>query len=254
MDNTFVNYKQIVRKKCYDSNEVVTASTTDKYNIYLTQDNMIQKYLIKYKIKYIILIATFVFGICLLYKYSMCSKIVSVKHIKTQLDLDYIYVNAEKKLKQLHVLQKLMKNEVSNIYQLTNQCIKKMKDLFNRSESNFLTKYSKNNGEQCEFIPLNLRFDCHPESGASQLTCTQRGCCWHQFNLNENKNNFSLPYCYYPNNWNLYKYENFTKNGNDFSAFLSLKNNSFYKKDLPFIKYETTTIDSTILRLKVLFY
>ncbi|XP_011503322.1 PREDICTED: lysosomal alpha-glucosidase-like [Ceratosolen solmsi marchali] len=98
-----------------------------------------------------------------------------------------------------------------------------------------------------------MRFDCHPESGASQLNCIQRRCCWHPLHQFDYKKqvHLNVPYCYYPKNWSLYEYENFTKHGNDFSAFLHLKQNSFYKEDLLFIKYESIRVDNTILRMKI---
>ncbi|CAK9806680.1 Lysosomal alpha-glucosidase [Anthophora plagiata] len=106
---------------------------------------------------------------------------------------------------------------------------------------------------QCDNIPLELRFDCYPEDGVTELSCRKRGCCWNP--LSEQiyiaKPVLYYPYCYYSKNWSLYKYENFSKNGNDFSGFLKQTKSSYYKNDLPLIKIESSTIDDSILRVKI---
>lgn len=168
-------------------------------------------------------------------------------------ELNSFHITAEEELRHLNVLQEVMEDRLENINILTEQGSKKIKDLFTFSKSNLYDDYEETDGEKCELIPLTLRFDCHPEDGASQLSCTQRGCCWHplhQLNL-EKKVPLDVPYCYYPKNWSLYKYENFSKNGNDFSGFLRLQQNSFYKKDLSLVKIESMSIDDNTLRVKV---
>ncbi|XP_053996416.1 lysosomal alpha-glucosidase-like [Hylaeus anthracinus] len=107
---------------------------------------------------------------------------------------------------------------------------------------------------QCNNVPEILRFDCHPENGISESSCMQRGCCWKPVSkqkLTSQQVPLKVPYCYYPKNWSIYKYENFSKDGNDFSGFLKQTGNSFYKNDLPLIKVETTSIDESIMRLKI---
>ena len=42
------------------------------------------------------------------------------------------------------------------------------------------------------------RFDCHPESDASQDNCEQRGCIWNATNTP------NAPYCYYPSSYGYY--------------------------------------------------
>ncbi|KAK0082860.1 hypothetical protein PV325_009722, partial [Microctonus aethiopoides] len=117
---------------------------------------------------------------------------------------------------------------------------------------------------QCRNVPKELRFDCHPEDGSSELECTKRGCCWVAINNNHekntknitNKNPLNIPYCFYPSDWKLYNYENTTEqydgNANDFVGYLR-KNNleSFYKNDLQLIKMESTSINESILRVKI---
>ncbi|XP_017791091.1 PREDICTED: lysosomal alpha-glucosidase-like [Habropoda laboriosa] len=107
--------------------------------------------------------------------------------------------------------------------------------------------------EQCDNIPWELRFDCHPEDGVSKFSCTSRGCCWNPANkeIYIAKPSLDYPYCYYSKDWSIYKYENFSKEGNDFSGFLKQMKSSYYKNDLPIIKVESSTVDDSILRVKM---
>ncbi|XP_015511679.1 lysosomal alpha-glucosidase-like [Neodiprion lecontei] len=117
------------------------------------------------------------------------------------------------------------------------------------------TSYAIDDNEQ-KFgnIPKALRFDCHPEDGASQLSCTNRGCCWNPIdddNDSENMYRLDAPFCYYPEDWPGYEFINSTIKGNDFSGFLIRKVKSFYNDDIPVIKMETTTLSDSILRVKI---
>ncbi|XP_076282313.1 lysosomal alpha-glucosidase [Lasioglossum baleicum] len=108
--------------------------------------------------------------------------------------------------------------------------------------------------QQCQNIPEDLRFNCHPEEGASELSCSNRGCCWkppESSTSTINRDPVNIPYCYYPRDWHLYKYKNVTRRGNDVSGFLQLIGNSYYKKDLALLKVEASSIDDSILRLKI---
>lgn len=98
---------------------------------------------------------------------------------------------------------------------------------------------------QCNAIPIDLRLDCYPEYGASATACMQRGCCW------QPAQKYYVPYCFYPDNWTLYKYENYSKQDNNFSGFMKLQKQSAYKNDIPLVKMETTMIDNSILRVKI---
>ncbi|XP_011686550.1 PREDICTED: lysosomal alpha-glucosidase-like isoform X1 [Wasmannia auropunctata] len=110
-----------------------------------------------------------------------------------------------------------------------------------------------NNAQQCLNVPEISRFDCHPENGASQLSCADRGCCWNPIERNKNETNtpLNIPYCYYPDGWALYKYINHTQDDSNFSGFLSREKESVYKKNVPLVKIEASSIDSSILRVKI---
>ncbi|XP_049339266.1 sucrase-isomaltase, intestinal [Astyanax mexicanus] len=47
---------------------------------------------------------------------------------------------------------------------------------------------------ECPNIATAERVDCHPEPGASQLRCQQRGCCWNPLDQT------NVPWCYFPRN------------------------------------------------------
>lgn len=108
--------------------------------------------------------------------------------------------------------------------------------------------------KQCSNVPNALRFDCHPEDGISELSCASRGCCWNPLGKLSSivkRLPLNVPYCYYPRNWSVYKYDNFSRNGNDFSGFLKLVNSSTYQSDLPYVKVEVSSIDDSTLRIKM---
>lgn len=66
--------------------------------------------------------------------------------------------------------------------------------------------------QQCDQSSDVARFDCYPESGASQDKCISRNCCWRQplsqkTSTVENLNNIgdvNVPYCYYPKDFPSY--------------------------------------------------
>ncbi|XP_014207226.1 lysosomal alpha-glucosidase-like isoform X2 [Copidosoma floridanum] len=204
-------------------------------------------------LRYIVLITTFSLITYVLWQcmgYLEEGKIQQ-QHIENELNV--FHQAAEMKLKQLNIIQESMKDKLENINIMTEQGSKRIKDMFTFSKSDLLREYEEGTGDQCHLIPLSLRFDCHPENGASESSCTQRGCCWnalHELHY-EKQVPLDVPYCYYPKNWSLYKYTNFSKSGNDFTGLLQLQNNSYYKEDLPLIQFESTEIDDTTLHVKI---
>ncbi|XP_034184315.1 lysosomal alpha-glucosidase [Osmia lignaria lignaria] len=116
------------------------------------------------------------------------------------------------------------------------------------------TGFESGESMECNNIPVALRFDCHPEEGASELSCASRGCCWNPVNKEISRGKripLNVPYCYYSKNWTIYKYENFSKEGNEFTGFLKQTKDSFYKTDLPIIKVEVSSVDDSIFRIKM---
>ncbi|XP_067672785.1 lysosomal alpha-glucosidase-like [Haliotis asinina] len=80
-------------------------------------------------------------------------------------------------------------------------------------QSNFMKTMEKDastSTKQCDILPENQRFDCHPEQSASAASCAARGCCWGKAdgshgNSSSSGVTMSVPYCYYPRNYDGYK-------------------------------------------------
>lgn len=55
----------------------------------------------------------------------------------------------------------------------------------------------------CDNIPNARRFDCYPEEGATEQTCSNRGCCWRKPSLSvvDGEVPLNIPYCFYPTNY-----------------------------------------------------
>lgn len=131
-----------------------------------------------------------------------------------------------------------------------------MQNKFEHNDMKLKETHEKLNDATCSLIPEDQRFDCHPESGASEATCIKRNCCWkavHKTKKSNAQGIIDIPYCFYGVNWQIYKYENVTihDNENDISGFLKLNGGSSYVNDLSLIKIESTSVDSSILRVKL---
>lgn len=112
--------------------------------------------------------------------------------------------------------------------------------------------------QKCSNVPKVVRFDCHPQDGATKSSCEARGCCWDPLNDSQCKGNdcfkrvpLNIPYCFYPEDWPDYEYINSTRDEQDFTGFLKRKVNSFYKKDIPVIRMKSMRLSDSILRVKV---
>lgn len=107
----------------------------------------------------------------------------------------------------------------------------------------------------CSNILDNFRFDCHPEDGATQLSCLGRNCCWNptvEMKDLPQGQHLDVPSCYYRSDWQPYKYQNdINKSGTDYTAYLKLVKESHYSKNLELVKIKSTSIDSSTLRVKV---
>lgn len=70
---------------------------------------------------------------------------------------------------------------------------------------------------QCDNIANEYRFDCYPESDATEGKCNNRGCCWKKPNVLSVP--LDIPYCFYPMN---YGYKLDSKEDTKFGYRLSL--------------------------------
>ncbi|XP_074111651.1 lysosomal alpha-glucosidase isoform X1 [Cotesia typhae] len=109
--------------------------------------------------------------------------------------------------------------------------------------------------EECSNIPKEMRFDCHPENGASELSCYNRGCCWNaiseDIDVISEKVPLNIPYCFYPSNWHLYEYGSTEQDNDSFVGDLIKVADSFYKNDLQVLRMEARGIDQNILQVKI---
>ncbi|XP_076238484.1 lysosomal alpha-glucosidase [Calliopsis andreniformis] len=143
------------------------------------------------------------------------------------------------------------RHEVSILSGILNESIRQQKYVYDSIFEERIVWISTIMG--CYNIPKELRFDCHPEDGVSQEACLSRGCCWNPLSKEIPKTRFPVntPYCYYPKNWTLYKYDNYSQVGNSFTGFLKQTAKSFFKNDLPLVKVEASSVDDSVMRLKM---
>ena len=104
--------------------------------------------------------------------------------------------------------------------------------------------------EQITELPNSMRFDCYPENGATKQKCEDRGCKWA---VSKQKVPLNTPYCYYPEDWRIYKLLNMSYYNKDSVSTLELIGNSPYGKDIKEIQMKTNSIDNNILQVKVFF-
>lgn len=112
--------------------------------------------------------------------------------------------------------------------------------------------------DQCRNVKEKDRYDCYPEDGASSDKCEARGCCWLPRKSKSNKKRklmdgtpLDVPYCFYPNNFQSYKYVNMTDTPYGVVAYLKRSFRSPYPNDLETIKMTVRYETETRLHVKV---
>lgn len=105
---------------------------------------------------------------------------------------------------------------------------------------------------QCSNFRDVDRFDCFPESGASQTACESRGCCWsppaaaasHRVFLN-------VPYCFYPHGFTGYRYLNVTSTAYGLEAYLNRTFRSPYPDDVQLLRMVVKYEEDNRLHIKI---
>ncbi|XP_050301021.1 lysosomal alpha-glucosidase-like [Anthonomus grandis grandis] len=99
---------------------------------------------------------------------------------------------------------------------------------------------------ECKLLKDDEKFDCYPEEGANQDGCEARGCCWIPAKTKPKRYKsiaLDVPYCYYPPNYETYKFLNVTQTAFGLVGFLKRNYKSAYPNDVEIIKlivkYET---------------
>lgn len=101
--------------------------------------------------------------------------------------------------------------------------------------------------DRCSNIADNDKFDCLPRGQISEKTCTALGCCYHETTAEH------VPYCFYPKQYNSYKYTSFMKTQFGYNATLTQQFKSPYPKDLPKLFMDVQFISNEALLIKVSF-
>lgn len=111
--------------------------------------------------------------------------------------------------------------------------------------------------EQCTNIADNDRFDCYPESGASQSKCEARGCCWATPKHKPPKPrkpsdavSLGVPWCFYPSVYPSYSIYNYTTEGNTQIIFLKRNSSSYYPNDVMLLRVDIT-VTEFVIRTKI---
>ena len=115
------------------------------------------------------------------------------------------------------------------------------------------------------FVPdENARFDCHPESaGTTQQDCEACGCCWQvPSNAEEqeeerqrldilNQTTISVPYCYFPANYDGYEMTDLQETTQGYHAILSRTTKSGWPDDVMKLNLDVYMETETRLHFKV---
>ncbi|XP_065580074.1 lysosomal alpha-glucosidase-like [Artemia franciscana] len=109
--------------------------------------------------------------------------------------------------------------------------------------------HPKPSSEVCYDVPEELRFDCFPLSGASEDKCSERGCCWKS--TISSSPDLGVPFCYYPSNYGLYKWDNISQNERGVAGNLVLKYSSGYVDDILNLGVEAFFETNYRLRIKI---
>lgn len=113
----------------------------------------------------------------------------------------------------------------------------------------------KANSDQCKIVKDKDKFDCYPENGANAKACEARGCCWiprkNKYKRRKIDVPLDVPYCFYPNNYESYKYVNITKTSFGLIAYLKRNFKSPYPNDIAIIKMTVKHETENRLHVKV---
>lgn len=116
--------------------------------------------------------------------------------------------------------------------------------------------------KQCAQISDALKFDCHPEDGASESNCKARGCCWvpkkkkllYKEAIGNSRSQLAplnVPYCFYPAAYGGYKFINITETLSGSVSFLQRTFKSPYPGDVAVIRMDIRHETEQRLRIKV---
>lgn len=110
--------------------------------------------------------------------------------------------------------------------------------------------------KQCKLLKDDEKLDCYPEDGANLSGCEARGCCWVPRKIKSRNRKrltvpLDVPYCFYPPNYETYKYFNITETAYGLTAFLRRNYKSAYPADIDIIKMTVKYESENRLHIKV---
>ncbi|XP_061715629.1 lysosomal alpha-glucosidase-like [Cydia pomonella] len=97
----------------------------------------------------------------------------------------------------------------------------------------------------CAQIEDNMRFDCFPQDGANEKDCVQRGCCWLPAKTQ------GAPYCYYPPQYDTYRFANMTETKHGATAYYQRMRPSGYPADFEIARMDFKYLSDDVLQIKV---
>ncbi|XP_063382197.1 lysosomal alpha-glucosidase-like [Cydia fagiglandana] len=97
----------------------------------------------------------------------------------------------------------------------------------------------------CAQIEDNMRFDCFPQDGANEKDCVQRGCCWLPAKTQ------GAPYCYYPPQYDTYRFANMTETKHGATAYYQRMRPSGYPADFEIARMDFKYLSDDVLQIKI---
>lgn len=112
--------------------------------------------------------------------------------------------------------------------------------------------------DQCKVVKDKEKLDCFPESSANKEQCEERGCCWiprkfknKKKNVTRSSTTLDVPYCFYSESYQSYKYVNVTDTAFGQIAYLKRTFRSPYPNDIETIKMIVKYESENRLHIKV---
>ena len=112
---------------------------------------------------------------------------------------------------------------------------------------------SSTDGQQCTTVPVANRFDCYPDSSATEEKCLERGCCWapHLPTLTQTVTRMNVPFCFFPTDYRSHEVTNVTFSDQGISVWYDRILDSGYPEDSNTIRMDIGCIDDKRLSIKI---
>ncbi|KAK8775771.1 hypothetical protein V5799_030885 [Amblyomma americanum] len=105
-------------------------------------------------------------------------------------------------------------------------------------------------GSQCDLKRVEDRFDCHPEKGATEGSCLDRGCCWNMSGTVAGAN-ANVPVCFYPKYYTGYGVDSIDLHNSGAHIALTRNTPSGIDDDVQTVDVDVTYYDQDIARITI---